>query len=200
MLRSDSAFRSDYIGRRGLEDIKRMDGHDIVCCQPAQISLPSARRTPRDSSPVQGRQIAHERDTGWSGTRHQVMDGRERTVNEASVVGEQHEEEARHDAGDPSRKVLSSSSIGQEPPGKVVPSRRTRELHRVRRGAMRGACAGFLFGLVPLVGSILIGAAAGGIIAKASELRIEKGSAPRLRFIKDGEFKQSVRPSDEITA
>ena len=56
--------------------------------------------------------------------------------------------------------------------------------HAVRRGAIKGAGVGFLFGLLPLVASTVAAAAAGGLLAKASELRLEKGSPPRLRFSK----------------
>jgi hypothetical protein len=60
----------------------------------------------------------------------------------------------------------------------------SRAPHAVRRGAMKGASFGFLFGLLPLAASTVAAAAAGGLLAKAAEVRIEKGTAPRLRFSK----------------
>ena len=53
---------------------------------------------------------------------------------------------------------------------------------QVRRGAIWGALVGFVFGLVPLIASTLIGAIAGAVITRASRLRIDKVSAPRIHF------------------
>ena len=58
----------------------------------------------------------------------------------------------------------------------------SQEARLIRRGVKRGAMAGFLLGLVPLTAMTLMAAVAGGLIAKATLLRIEKGTAPRLRF------------------
>lgn len=53
---------------------------------------------------------------------------------------------------------------------------------QVRRGALWGAMVGFVFGLVPLLASTIIGAIAGAVIMRASRLRIDKVSAPRIHF------------------
>jgi hypothetical protein len=104
-------------------------------------------------------------------------------MSEIRIDGERLEEEARQNATDPSRKVISSSSTGKQTPGEVVTSRRPGGSHHVRRGAMWGACAGFLLGLVPLVGSILIGAVAGGAYCQGvrTEDRERFGTAPPVR-------------------
>jgi uncharacterized membrane protein len=52
----------------------------------------------------------------------------------------------------------------------------------VRRTAVRGAFAGFLFGLIPLMASIGMGAMAGAVIAKASQVRIDRGRPPSIHF------------------
>jgi uncharacterized membrane protein len=52
---------------------------------------------------------------------------------------------------------------------------------RLRRGAMWGAGVGFLLGIIPLLISTIISAIAGALLAKASELRIERGALPRIR-------------------
>ena len=105
------------------------------------------------------------------------------------IAGDQDEETARREF----EKLVSQVSSGevkgmvlvdQGSPEDVTANPATRGPHLVRRGALWGACVGFLLGLVPLLASTLIAAAAGGLIAKASELRLEKGTAPRLRFAK----------------
>jgi hypothetical protein len=102
------------------------------------------------------------------------------------VSSDQHSERARQDYG----RLVSMVSSG-EVEGRVIDDEGSlggvmqrdgidREL--VRRGAARGAFVGFLLGLMPLVASTLLGAAAGGVLAGASRLRFEKGSPPRFRF------------------
>jgi uncharacterized membrane protein len=62
---------------------------------------------------------------------------------------------------------------------------------QVRRGAMWGAMVGFVFGLVPLLASTIIGAIAGAVITRASRMRIDKVSAPRIHFARrTGEGRQ----------
>lgn len=53
---------------------------------------------------------------------------------------------------------------------------------QVRRGALMGGLVGFAFGLVPLLASTIVGAIAGALITRASRLRIDKVSAPRIHF------------------
>jgi hypothetical protein len=65
---------------------------------------------------------------------------------------------------------------------------------RVRRGAVWGASIGFLLGLVPLLASTLMAAGIGALLARASEVRIEGGTAPRIRFPKNRNSMQSTRP------
>jgi hypothetical protein len=55
-----------------------------------------------------------------------------------------------------------------------------------KRAAIWGAGAGFLFGLVPLIASTLIGASAGVLIAKASRLRVERVTPPSVRLGRRG--------------
>lgn len=52
----------------------------------------------------------------------------------------------------------------------------------VRKGAGVGAQIGLIFGMVWLVMSVLIGAGVGALIGKATTIRLEKGTAPRIRF------------------
>jgi hypothetical protein len=52
---------------------------------------------------------------------------------------------------------------------------------RVRRGAIWGGMLGFVLGLIPLFGSTIVFAIAGAVLAR-SAIRLEGGSAPRLRF------------------
>ena len=56
--------------------------------------------------------------------------------------------------------------------------------HTVRKGAVWGAGVGLVLGLAPMITSILVAAGAGALVAKASEIRLEGGSAPRLHFAK----------------
>ncbi|HEX5139919.1 MAG TPA: hypothetical protein VFX19_03180 [Dehalococcoidia bacterium] len=56
--------------------------------------------------------------------------------------------------------------------------------HLVRRWAMWGGLAGFAAGLVPLLVSTILAAGLGALLAKASEVRLERGTAPRLRWRK----------------
>jgi uncharacterized membrane protein len=53
---------------------------------------------------------------------------------------------------------------------------------QVRRGALWGGLAGFAFGLMPLLASTILGAIAGAMITRASRLRIDRVSAPRIHF------------------
>jgi len=55
--------------------------------------------------------------------------------------------------------------------------------HAVRKGATWGALAGLLVGVATLVGSILVGAGVGALLGKASQLRVDKGSPPRIHFV-----------------
>ena len=54
--------------------------------------------------------------------------------------------------------------------------------YAVRKGATWGALAGLLVGATSLVASILVGAGVGALLGKASQLRVDKGSAPRIHF------------------
>jgi hypothetical protein len=112
-------------------------------------------------------------------------------VNNASrgvlITGEQPDETAQKDYETLMERVASGEVKGivlEEPSGDVSSSDRRTMSHPVRKGAMWGAGAGFVLGLVPLLASTLLGAAAGGLMAKASEIRLERGTAPRLRFAK----------------
>ena len=55
---------------------------------------------------------------------------------------------------------------------------------QVRRGVARGAAAGFVVGLMPLMTMTLLGAIAGAMISRASRLRIQKVSGPRIQFVR----------------
>ena len=99
------------------------------------------------------------------------------------VAGQQSNENARHDferlvslvaSGEVKGVVFDNAPEGGAP--STTPS------HRVRRGAMWGASIGFLLGLVPLLASTLMAAGIGALLARASEMRLEGGSAPRIRF------------------
>ena len=104
------------------------------------------------------------------------------------VAGDQGEESAKKDF----EKLVSQVANGEVKGMVFVDNGSSTEKlttgtgnsHMVRRGALWGAGAGFLIGLVPLVASTIMAAALGGMLAKASELRIERGTAPRLRFAK----------------
>jgi hypothetical protein len=104
------------------------------------------------------------------------------------VAGEQSSDDARQDF----EKLVSLVSRG-EVKGVVFPEQAIADAEAaatppsdaVRKGAFWGACAGFLIGLVPLLASTVIGAGTGALMAKASQLRIQGGTAPRLRFAKE---------------
>jgi hypothetical protein len=53
------------------------------------------------------------------------------------------------------------------------------------RGAMWGAVAGLVLGVVPMLASVLMSAGAGMLIVKASQIRLEGGTAPRIRLKND---------------
>ena len=55
--------------------------------------------------------------------------------------------------------------------------------HAVRKGATWGALAGLLLGVTTLTASIIVGAGVGALFGKASQLRLDKGSAPRIHFV-----------------
>jgi len=55
--------------------------------------------------------------------------------------------------------------------------------HPVRKGATWGALAGLLVGVTTLMASIIVGAGVGALFGKASQLRLDKGSAPRIHFV-----------------
>jgi hypothetical protein len=102
------------------------------------------------------------------------------------VAGQQSNETAQHDF----EKLVSMVAKGEvkgvvfeNPPEDGAPS--TTPSHRVRKGAIWGASIGFLLGLVPLLASTLMAAGIGALLARASEMRIEGGAAPRIRFPKD---------------
>jgi hypothetical protein len=80
--------------------------------------------------------------------------------------------------------VLLDQDPGENPESKRGTNVMLASEHRMRRGAAYGAGVGFLVGLVPLLASTVIAAAIGGLLAKASELRVERGTAPRLHFAK----------------
>jgi hypothetical protein len=50
------------------------------------------------------------------------------------------------------------------------------------RGAMWGALAGLVIGIVPMLASVLMSAGAGILFVKASQIRVEGGAAPRIRL------------------
>ena len=54
--------------------------------------------------------------------------------------------------------------------------------HAVRKGATWGALVGLLMGVTTLVASVMVAAAVGALLGKASQLRLDKGSAPRIHF------------------
>ena len=64
----------------------------------------------------------------------------------------------------------------------VDPESITSAHHAVRTGATWGALAGFLVGVTSLMASILVGAGVGALLGKASQLRLDKGSPPRIHF------------------
>ena len=99
------------------------------------------------------------------------------------VSGQQSNEDAQQNFERLVSLVASGEVKGvvfENTPEEGVPS--TTPSHRVRRGAMLGASIGFLLGLVPLLASTLMAAGIGAMLARASEMRIEGGSAPRIRF------------------
>jgi hypothetical protein len=105
------------------------------------------------------------------------------------IAGDQTDEAAKKDF----EKLVSQVSAGEvkgmvlldeNPASDDIAPAALKTTHRVRRGAAYGAGVGFLVGLVPLLASTIIAAAVGGLIAKGSELRVERGSAPRLHFAK----------------
>jgi uncharacterized membrane protein len=53
---------------------------------------------------------------------------------------------------------------------------------QVRRGALWGGLVGFALGLMPLVLSTLLGAVAGAVVTRATRLRIDRVSGPRIHF------------------
>ena len=53
---------------------------------------------------------------------------------------------------------------------------------RVRRGAIVGAMLGMVVGLIPLLTAVICSTIAGALIARASEMHIERGSKPRVHF------------------
>ena len=65
-----------------------------------------------------------------------------------------------------------------------------RRMAGVRKGVVWGAAVGLLFGGMWLVASVIVGALGGALVAKALQVRIEKGAAPRLRF------KSKPKPSE----
>ena len=101
------------------------------------------------------------------------------------VSGQQSNEDAQQDFERLVSLVANGHVKGvvfENTPEDGAPS--TAPSHRVRRGAMWGASIGFLLGLVPLLASTLMAAGIGAMLARASEMRIEGGSAPRIRFAK----------------
>jgi hypothetical protein len=101
------------------------------------------------------------------------------------VSGQQSNEDAQQDFERLVSLVAKGDVEGvvfENTPEDGAPS--TTPSHRVRRGAMWGASIGFLLGLVPLLASTLMAAGIGAMLARASEMRIEGGSAPRIRFAK----------------
>src|SRR5688500_4150519 len=59
------------------------------------------------------------------------------------------------------------------------------DMSYIRKGALWGAMAGFVVGLVPLLTSTLLAATAGALIAKASHLRIQASSPVRIHSIRE---------------
>ena len=53
---------------------------------------------------------------------------------------------------------------------------------RAQRGALYGAGLGFMFGMVPLIMSTMMGAIAGLLIAKASRIRVDRVNPPSIHF------------------
>jgi hypothetical protein len=99
------------------------------------------------------------------------------------VSGQQSNEDAQQNFERLVSLVASGEVKGvvfENTPEQGAPSRTPS--HRVRRGAVLGASIGFLLGLVPLLASTLMAAGIGAMLARASEMRIEGGSAPRIRF------------------
>ena len=54
--------------------------------------------------------------------------------------------------------------------------------HAVRKGATWGALVGLFMGVTALVASVVVAAGVGALLGKASQLRLDKGSAPRIHF------------------
>jgi uncharacterized membrane protein len=99
------------------------------------------------------------------------------------VSREQPNESAKKDF----ERLVSQISMGEVKGIVVEPNPLSEDIveeaaNAMRKGAARGAVVGFLLGMVPLVTSTIVGAGAGALVAKASQIRIEKGSAPRIRF------------------
>jgi hypothetical protein len=104
------------------------------------------------------------------------------------VTSEQSEESGKRELA----HLLSLVSEGQvkgvviERPAEPELSAGSGQRNHIRKGALWGAGFGFMLGLIPLLVSTIMAAGAGALIAKASELRIQGGSPPRLRFVAGG--------------
>src|SRR5688500_17724839 len=53
---------------------------------------------------------------------------------------------------------------------------------RVRRGAIAGAMLGMIVGLIPMLTAVIFAAIAGALIARASEMHIDRGTKPSVHF------------------
>jgi hypothetical protein len=92
------------------------------------------------------------------------------------IPGHQNSEAARQDFKrllDLIREDQLQGAILFEPSANHDVATRGRR-HFRGKGLIRGAALGFLVGLVPLLGSTLLGAAAGGAISEFARLRIRK--------------------------
>jgi hypothetical protein len=86
--------------------------------------------------------------------------------------------ELEHPTAPGSRGQLRSVAVGEGP----EIGEQAKTSHPIRKGAVWGALAGLLLGTTALLASVVVGAGVGALVGKASQLRIEKGSAPRIRF------------------
>jgi hypothetical protein len=99
------------------------------------------------------------------------------------IAGEQSDVEARREFERLAERVtagqLSGMVIVDQP---ETPAAAASGRSAVRRGANIGARFGLVVGLMTLAVAVIAGAGMGALVGKATQLRIDRGSAPRVHF------------------